>query len=179
MSINASALRNARPNATSTVTLGLVNACSIRNKTDVFTDQVIDANIDLMAITETWLSPGDKDTKTVKELTPVGYKFVHAPRKNRRGVVPAFCADPSLKSPSTTTTNRQCNNSNLWTLTSRLPLATSSWSLYIVRFSCRVCRIHRRLCHDAICLFAMIGDFNIHWDKSSDCNEKRFADLID
>ena len=27
------------------------------------------------------------------------------------------------------------------------------------------------------CRFAMIGDFNIHWDKSSDCNVKRFADL--
>ena len=29
------------------------------------------------------------------------------------------------------------------------------------------------------CCLAMIGDFNIHWDKSSDCNVKLFADLID
>ena len=27
------------------------------------------------------------------------------------------------------------------------------------------------------CCFAMIGDFNIHWDKSSDC--ETFSDLID
>ena len=90
MNINTSALPNARPNATSTVMLGLVNACSVRNKTDVFTDRVTDANIDLVAITETWFNPGDKDPKTVKDLAPVGNKFVHAPRKNQRGVASSF-----------------------------------------------------------------------------------------
>ena len=46
---------------------------------------MIDAEIDLLAITETWLSPGESDIKTIKDVTPAGYKFDHVPRKNRRG----------------------------------------------------------------------------------------------
>lgn len=32
-----------------------------------------------------WLSTGEKDNKTIKDLTPAEYKFLHLPRKNRRG----------------------------------------------------------------------------------------------
>ena len=46
------------------VTLGIVNALSICNKTDVFTDYVTDVNMDLVAITETWLNTGEKTIKS-------------------------------------------------------------------------------------------------------------------
>ena len=75
-----------RRTAVSSVNLGLVNARSIRNKTDLLIDNVIDAEIDLLAITETWLSPGESDIKTIKDVTPAGYKFDHVPWKNRRGI---------------------------------------------------------------------------------------------
>ena len=59
-----------RRTAVSSVNLGLVNARSIRNKTDLLIDNVIDAEIDLLAITETWLSPGESDIKTIiKDVT--------------------------------------------------------------------------------------------------------------
>ena len=38
------------------VKLGIVNARSICDKTDVFTDYVAEVNMDLIAITETWLN---------------------------------------------------------------------------------------------------------------------------
>ena len=51
------------------VKLGIVNARSVCNKTDVFTDHLTEVNMDLVAITETWLSTGDKDNKTIKDDT--------------------------------------------------------------------------------------------------------------
>ena len=41
--------------------------------------------MDLIAITETLLNIGEKDNKIIKDLTPVNYKFLHLPRKSRRG----------------------------------------------------------------------------------------------
>ena len=41
--------------------------------------------MDLIAITETWLNIAEKDNKVIKDLTPADYKFVHLPRKSRRG----------------------------------------------------------------------------------------------
>ncbi|KAK2176721.1 hypothetical protein NP493_644g04019 [Ridgeia piscesae] len=62
------------------VKLGIVKARSICDKTDVFTDYM-----DLITITETWLNIGERDNKVIKDLTPADYKFVHLPRKSRRG----------------------------------------------------------------------------------------------
>ena len=59
------------------VKLGIVNARSVCNMTDHLTE----VNMDLVAITETWLSTGDKDNKSIKDLTPADYKCVHVPRK--------------------------------------------------------------------------------------------------
>ena len=42
-----------------------------------------EVNMDLIVITETWLNIGEK--KIIKDLTPANYKFVHLPRKGRRG----------------------------------------------------------------------------------------------
>ena len=69
--------------AVSPVNLGLVNARSIRNKTYIQIDLVIDADIDLLPITET--RQGENDVATVKDVSSDGSTFAHVPRKNRRG----------------------------------------------------------------------------------------------
>ena len=51
----------------------------MRNKTDLLIEHVIGADIDLLAITETWLSPGESDAKTIKDATPDGYTFAYVP----------------------------------------------------------------------------------------------------
>ena len=62
------------------VKLGIVIARSMCNKTDVFfMEYVTEVNMHLIAITETWLKIGEKYNKIIK------YKFVHMPRKSRRG----------------------------------------------------------------------------------------------
>ena len=44
----------------------VINARSLRNKTAVFVDHIIDQNIDVCAVTETWLK--DKDTASIADL---------------------------------------------------------------------------------------------------------------
>ena len=48
-------------------------------------DYVVDNNIDILALTETWPRPGNCDDLEVGILCPNGYRFLHAPRTHGRG----------------------------------------------------------------------------------------------
>lgn len=67
------------------VDLVLLNSRSIRNKTLLIKDFVVDHNIDLLALTETWLRQGDEDQTVVNEICPSGYNLLHVPRVSRAG----------------------------------------------------------------------------------------------
>ena len=62
-----------------------LNSRSVRNKVLSLKDYTVDRDIDLFALTETWLEPGDNDGVLFEELTPTGYKFLHNPRSSGRG----------------------------------------------------------------------------------------------
>ena len=62
--------------------VGLINFCSLNarsvaNKVDSFIDFVLSNNLDIVAITETWIKP--TDNITINSVTPNGYSFLHAP----------------------------------------------------------------------------------------------------
>ena len=160
--------------AVSTVNLGLVNARSKRNKTDLLIDNVIDAEIDLLAITETWLSPGESDTKTIKDVTPAGYTFDHVPRKNRRGGGIGFL----YRSIFTVTVN----NKQALSTFEFMDIDVSSHNTYIklvivyrpppsnedtLTFADFIREFAPFIEHYAMSSsrFAILGDFNIHWDE--------------
>ena len=63
----------------------LFNARSVRNKAMAIKDYVVDNNIDILALTETWLRPGICDDLEVGILCPNGYRFLHVPRTHGRG----------------------------------------------------------------------------------------------
>ena len=65
-------------------TLGLANAHSVRNKTDLLIYHVLEHNLDLVALSETWLSADNNDKKTISDLTPAGYDFAHISRPERK-----------------------------------------------------------------------------------------------
>lgn len=48
-------------------------------------DYVVEHNLDILAITETWLNPGDQDAYHVSEICPAGYDFHHIPRADANG----------------------------------------------------------------------------------------------
>ena len=65
--------------------LALHNARSVRNKTDCITDYIHEHDLDIVALTATWLTNDQKDTASIRKLIPDGYNFVHFPRSDRQG----------------------------------------------------------------------------------------------
>ena len=63
----------------------VLNVRSIKNKTMAVKDFVVDQDIDILALTETWLRPGNIDDVEIRTLCPTGYRFLHVPRGHSRG----------------------------------------------------------------------------------------------
>lgn len=66
------------PSQASTSTSHLINFCllntrSVKNKIMKVKDFVVDHDIDILAITETWLQPGNIDEVDIGTLCPTGY----------------------------------------------------------------------------------------------------------
>ena len=62
---------------------GLLNVQSTGNKTFEIRDLINDSNMDVLVITETWMTV--MDNAKIREMTPVTHKFLHNPRKTGRG----------------------------------------------------------------------------------------------
>ena len=71
-------------------TLGLLNVRSLRNKADFITDYACENDIDILCLTETWLT--DNDASLISAIVPHGYKFQHLPRNDRRVEELGFCS---------------------------------------------------------------------------------------
>ena len=63
--------------------IGLINARSLKNKVGDISDSLISKNINVCAITETWLSPDDN--AVIKEYFDMGFNVYHNPRTSGRG----------------------------------------------------------------------------------------------
>ena len=60
-----------------------LNARSVNNKTLAISDFILSKNIDICAITETWLAD-QTSSAVLNELIPKGYKLFHRPRAGKR-----------------------------------------------------------------------------------------------
>ena len=65
--------------------IGLVNCQSIVNKKDEIADYTRDTNMDIVVLTETWLTGIETNQVVIGNVTPPGYVFNHIPRTNRKG----------------------------------------------------------------------------------------------
>ena len=74
---------------------GLINIQSVSNKTFDIHELIKDANLDILAVTETWLSTGD--SAKICEMTPVTHNFLHTPRETRGGGVGIFISNSIKK----------------------------------------------------------------------------------
>ena len=63
----------------------LFNARSVRNKRLLIKDYVVDNDVDIFALTETWLHSDNRDDQVIGDLIPVGYSFYHVPRQFGNG----------------------------------------------------------------------------------------------
>ena len=65
------------------VKLGLMNVRSVRNKLDYVFDHIFDNDLDIVALTETWLSNEDNNnTHVITECSNHGYTLHHVPRNS-------------------------------------------------------------------------------------------------
>ena len=62
----------------------LLNVRSIRNKTEIVHDLIIDNNFDCLAITETWLSPSAEQSDIINSCSD-GYSFLHCAQPQSKG----------------------------------------------------------------------------------------------
>ena len=63
--------------------LCVLNTQSMCNKSDEFVDVVLQNNLDLVTISETWFKPDDN--LVPHECTPAGYSLHHIPRPKKTG----------------------------------------------------------------------------------------------
>ena len=70
---------------TSGLTVGCLNIQSARNKAYIIRDIVINHDIDILSLTETWLTTKDKDDFHVKGLSLPGFELKHTPRRGNHG----------------------------------------------------------------------------------------------
>ena len=63
-----------------------INAGSVKNKVTGICDFIINNNVDIMAITETWLYADDNENAIyINEMTPDGYEMKHVARQDESG----------------------------------------------------------------------------------------------
>lgn len=164
----------------------LLNARSIRNKTSLIKDFLLDSKIDLMALTETWLQ-GDCDEYSVRDITPPGFTFKHVDRHSRGGGVGLLysnsftfkttCSRKSLKS-------FECLDVTLISPTPlrvlviyRPPPSSSNGltcDLFFNEFWNFLELLNKK--SDRVLI---TGDFNFHIDDNQDNNGQKFITLID
>ena len=72
------------PGPTRNLRLGTVNVRSIRDKGPVLSDLVVSRGLDVLGVTETWLTTSATQAE-LAEVTPPGYSLFQIPRERRRG----------------------------------------------------------------------------------------------
>ena len=165
----------------------VLNARSINNKAHTIKDFVVDNNLDVLAITETWLQSNGSESFIEAELCPAGYKFKHISRGSRGGGI-GLLYKQSLNVKSKSCKKYQSFEHSLYTLD-----CSSKKFLICVVYRPPPSKKNKLTFHKFMAEFSTLlehiliapgdlvltGDFNIHFEKANDPEAIRFRDLID
>ena len=171
----------------SSISLCLINAQSIRNKTVDLVDYVYENKFDLVAITETWLR--DIDDAIRVELCPDGYKFVDFPRVRCGGGGIGLLYKNNLR-----VTTIRSGEEDSFEYSELLVEVSSSRKLRVVIVYRPPYSEHHKISigtfirqfsnyMESVILskehLLVLGDFNIHLDVSDDADAVKFHDLLE
>ena len=171
-------------NRSSSLTISCINAQSLRNKTHLFVDNILDSNCDICLVTETWFSNSDTVLKT--ECTPASYNLYDVCRENRRGGGTALLCKDYFKPILRKSDNLQTFEFSLW------EIKINSF-LFNILILYRPPSVHGRILPFSLflnefsqtvdCLllssnpFLICGDFNIHIDTVNN-NSSNFIEFL-
>jgi len=77
------------------MTIGWLNACSVRNKADVISNTITDRSLDVLSLQETWHTASDD--ACLRLMTPTDYAVVDAARTTGIGGVIALVFRKNMK----------------------------------------------------------------------------------
>lgn len=168
--------------------LVLMNAQSVRNKTLLINEYVRDDNIDLLAITETWLKK-DGDAALINELVPEGYTLISVPRNRGRGGGIGLLHRDSLSCKLVPPKQNKFKHMELMRtrVTGALMRPLDVYVLYRPPSSAKNSSTITAFLEELETLFSdvalsivpsiIVGDFNIHFDVPAKAN--KLIDLLD
>lgn len=187
---NPSNLTSLKPTETlsakKSLSFGCVNARSLRYKTEVFTDHIIDCKIDVCVVTETWLRK--EDTVAFSALSPAGYMFKNIPRAGRTGGGTGIMLRDNFKICPVQALERHSFETSEWDVSAkgltskfvvvyRPPYSEAhpvSTSVFLDEFSVFLESVV--LCTEVL---VIAGDFNLHVNDLDDADARRFSELLE
>ena len=167
------------------VKFGLLNVRSIVNSTELFVDTVENYNLDLVALTETWLRPNDD--VILGEMCPPGYDVIHIPRRTGRGGGVAFVFKQCFKtllhqnkdynSMENMEFTLNCNSETYRIIVIYRPPSSSkngaTFGVFLEEFNSLL-----ESCMLTNGTLVILGDFNIHMDDANSAGVSKFHDLL-
>ena len=149
----------------------------------------MDNNLDVVAISETWLKPSG-DEMAISELTPTGFSFQHIPRQNGKsgggvGILYRSALSVTVKHDVRSYSTFESIHAEISSNSKSLHLVTvyrperdtsgRTWNfnLFLSEFESM---IDDYLLHSSDIIFT--GDFNVHVDDLTDSRANRFKSLL-
>ena len=167
------------PKCSKMLKYGLVNARSVNNKTEIVSDFIIEHDLDVLGITETWLQ--SNDSFTTNNITPSGFSIVSNPRINKRGGGVAIIIKNDF-------TCRRLATASFSTFEVLLVQVTSSMKFFVIATIYRSPGPLRNFLSELSDFlstlvakydnFLLAGDFNIHMDIKNDESSKKLCAVL-
>ena len=166
----------------------LINSRSICNKTTILNELVLDNDLDIVAITETWLQKDD--TFSASDMTPVGYSFKHIDRNIGRAGGVGLLHRSSI-SVTVLNNNETINATTIEYIKCSVTICKTNYTIIVIyrppptktnklQNGTFFDEIYELLVTDLITKSNLIicGDFNYHMDKADDINTKRLNSIL-
>lgn len=160
---------------------GLINSRSLANKASMMREHLVAHDLDLLVVTETWLTNANED-RVKAELLPCGYSMMHRMRQGKRGggVAIIYKSNLSVKSVNNTShpssfelmevvVAQNCVNFNLFVL--YCPVVSTGLHDEVGDLLTQVATSKTK--------GLILGDFNVHWDDPNDSNANRLRSTIE
>ena len=164
-----------------------MNCRSVRNKSDLISDHILEYNLDFTALTETWLSPNNQDSSTTASLVPKGYQLHHTARSGCKGGGVGIISKENFhvkQVPSFTATSFESMEIMATAVSVIIRLVvlyrfppSSKNKLKRAQFIAEFSDLLEYLA-PLTGKLVIVGDFNVHWDDKSNAETKQSVDTL-